>query len=66
MPDGKNSRIRNTRDETVVGLDVTNGVYTMDMWIVLVETDPVFSCRKHGEWPNRFLQAYNTSSSVQR
>ena len=41
--DEKNPHIRNTRDGTVIKLDVNNGVYTMDMWIQLDETGPVFS-----------------------
>ena len=41
--DEKNPHIRNTRDGTVIKLDVNNGVYTMDMRICLDETGPVFS-----------------------
>ena len=41
--DEKNPHIRNTRDGTVIKLDVNNVVYTMDMWIRLDETGPVFS-----------------------
>ena len=41
--DEKNPHIRNTRDGTVIKLDVNNGVYTMDMWICLDEPGPVFS-----------------------
>ena len=41
--DEKNPHIRNTRNGTVIKLDVNNGVYTMDMWICLDETGPVFS-----------------------
>ena len=41
--DEKNPHIQNTRDGTVIKLDVNNGVYTMDMWICLDETGPVFS-----------------------
>ena len=33
----------NIRDGTVIELDVNSGVYTMDMWICLDETGPVFS-----------------------
>ena len=33
----------NTRDGTMIKLDVNNGLYTMDMWICLDETGPVFS-----------------------
>ena len=43
MRDDKNPHIRNIRDGTVIKLDVNNGVYTMDMWICLDETDPAFS-----------------------
>ena len=39
--DEMNPHIRNTRDGTVIKLDVNNGVYKMDMWICLDE--PVFS-----------------------
>ena len=41
--DEKNPHIRNTRDGTVIKLDVNSGVYTMDMWLCLDETGPVFS-----------------------
>ena len=41
--DEKNPHIRNTRDGRVIKVDVNNGVYTMDMWICLDETGPVFS-----------------------
>ena len=41
--DEKNPHIRKTRDGTVIKLDVNNGVYTMDTWICLDETGPVFS-----------------------
>ena len=41
--DDKNQHIRNIRDGTVIKLDVNTGVYTMDMWICLDETGPVFS-----------------------
>ena len=41
--DEKNLHIRNTRDGTVIKLDVNIGVYTMDMWIGLDETGLVFS-----------------------
>ena len=41
--DEKNPHIRNIRDGTVIKLDVSNGVYTLDMWICLDETGPVFS-----------------------
>ena len=40
--DEKNPHIRNIRDGTVIKLDVSNGVYTMDMWICFDETGPVF------------------------
>ena len=30
-------------DGTVIKLDVNSGVYTMDMWVRLDETGPVFS-----------------------
>ena len=40
--DEMNPHIRNTRDGTVK-LYVNNGVYTMEMWICLDETGPVFS-----------------------
>ena len=41
--DEKNPHIRNNRDGTVIKLDVNNGVYTVDMWVCLDETGPVFS-----------------------
>ena len=41
--DEKNPHIRNTRDGTVIKLDVNNGVYTMDIWICFDETGPVLS-----------------------
>ena len=41
--DEKNPHIRNNRDGTVIKLDVNSGVYTMDMWVCLDETGPVFS-----------------------
>ena len=41
--DEKNPLIRNNRDGTVIKLDANNGVYTMDMWMCLDETGPVFS-----------------------
>ena len=40
--DEKNPHIRNSRDGTVIKLDVNSGVCTMDMWICLDETGPVF------------------------
>ena len=43
--DETNPHIRNTRDGTMIKLDVNNGVYTMGMWICLDETGPVFSWR---------------------
>ena len=44
----KNPHIRNTRDGTVIKLDVNNGVYTMDMRICLDETGLVFSWQALG------------------
>ena len=41
--DEKNPHIRNIPEGTVIKLDVNNSVYTMDMWICLDETLPVFS-----------------------
>ena len=41
--DEKNLHIRINRDGTVIKLDVNNEVYTMDMWLCLDETGPVFS-----------------------
>ena len=43
--DEGNSRTRNTRDGTAIKLDANSRVYTMDMWICLDETVPVFSWR---------------------
>ena len=41
--DEKNQHIRNIRDGIVMKVEVRNGVCTMDMWICLDETGPVFS-----------------------
>ena len=41
--DEKNPHIRTLRDGTVIKLDESNGVYTIDMWICLDATGPVFS-----------------------
>ena len=35
--------IRNNRDSTINKLDVNSGVYTIDMWVCLDDTCPVFS-----------------------
>ena len=44
MLDEKNPHIRNNRNGRVITMwDVNNGVYTVDMWILLEETGPVFS-----------------------
>ena len=56
---------QNTRDRTMIKLDLSNGVCTMNMWTCLDETCPVFS-RRDSEWPNRFRQACTTGSSVSR
>ena len=44
--DEKNPPIRNSRDGTVIKLDVNNGVYTIDMWVCLDETGLVFSWQR--------------------
>ena len=41
--DEKNPHIRIARDGTVIKSDVNDGVCTVDMWICLDETGPVFS-----------------------
>ena len=41
--DEKNPHIQYNRDGTVIKLDVNSGVYTMDVWVCLDETGPVFS-----------------------
>ena len=41
--DEKNPHIRNNRDGTVIEMDVNGGVSTMDTWVCLDETGPVFS-----------------------
>ena len=41
--DEKTPHVRNIRDGTMIKMDVNSGVYTMDMWICLHETGPVFS-----------------------
>ena len=38
--DEKNPHMRDTRDGTMIKLDVNNGVCTMDVWICLDETGP--------------------------
>ena len=43
VPDEKNPHTRNNRDGTVTKLDVNSGVYTMDTWVCLDETGPVFN-----------------------
>ena len=45
----KNPHIRNKRDGTAIKLDVNNSVYTMDMWVCLDETGPVFSWQGQSE-----------------
>ena len=62
--DEMNPHIRNTRDGTVIKLDVNNGVYTMDMWICLDEVQ--FSAGRDSEWSSRFRQACKAGSIVQR
>ena len=47
--DEKYPHIRNTRDGTMIKLDVNNRGYTMDMWICLDESSPVFS------WQGQFV-----------
>ena len=47
--DEKNLHIRNNRDGIVIKLDVNSGVCTMDMWVCLDETCPVFSWQRGGE-----------------
>ena len=49
--DEKNPHFRNIRDGTVIKLDVSNGVYTMDMWICLR-----FSAGRDSEWSSRFYK----------
>ena len=41
--DEKDPHIRNIRDGKIIKLDANNGAYTVDMWICLDETGPVFS-----------------------
>ena len=43
MLDEENPHVRNNRDGTVIKLDVNYGVCTMDVWVCLDETGPVFS-----------------------
>ena len=50
--DEKNPHLRNTRDGTMIKLDVNNEVCTVDMWICLDETGPVSSWQ--GQWTDRF------------
>ena len=68
--DEKNPHIRNIRDGTVIKLDVSNGVYTMDMWVCLDETGALmkqvqFSIGRDSEWSSRFRQACKAGSIVQ-
>ena len=64
--DEQNPHIRNTRDGTMINLDVNNDVYTMDRWICLDETGPVqFSAGRDSEWSSRFRQACKAGSVVQ-
>ena len=46
--DEKNTLIRNTRDGTMIKMDVNNGVYTMDMWICFDD----FSDGRHTTHPS--------------
>ena len=59
--DEKNPHIRHIRDGTMIKLDVNNGVCTMDMWICLDETGPVFSWQ--GE---RVAKPHSTSLQVRQ
>ena len=61
--DEKNPHIRNNRDGTVIKLEMNSGVYTMDMWVCLDVTGPVFSWQD-GEWSKRFRQACKAGSVV--
>ena len=63
--DEKNPHIRNIRDGTVIKLDVSNGVYTMDMWICFDETVR-FLAGRDSEWSSRFGQACKAGSIVWR
>ena len=63
--DEKNPHIRNIRDGTVIKLDVSNGVYTMDMWICFDETVQ-FLAGRDSEWSSRFGQACKAASIVWR
>ena len=54
--DKKNPPIRNIRDGTMIKLDVNNGVHTMDMWICLDETSPVFSWQGQSSGQTAFDQ----------
>ena len=56
--------IRNVRDGTVIKLDVNSGVRTMDMWICLDETSPVF--RWQGQWVVKPLSTSKAGSTLHR
>ena len=47
--DEKNPHIRNTRDGTVIKLDVNNGVCAMDMWVCPDESRSGFQLGKDSE-----------------
>ena len=51
------------RDGTMLKLSVNSGVSTVDMWVCLDETGPVFSGRD-SEWSNHFRQAFKTGRIV--
>ena len=64
VPDEKNPHIRNNRDGTVIKLDVNRGLSTMDMWVCVDGTGPVFS--KDCEWLECHKQTCKIRDEVQQ
>ena len=57
---------RNNRDGTVIKLDVNNGVYTMDMWVCLYETCPIFQLARTVGGSSVTKQTCKTRNEVQQ
>ena len=64
--DEKNPNIRNTRDGTMINLDVNSGVCTTGVWICLDETGSSFQLAGDSKWSYRLRQACEASSTVCR
>ena len=63
--DEKIPHTRNIRDGTVVKLDMNNEEYTMDMWVRLDETGPVF-CTQDSKWRECHKQTCKTERRSQK